>query len=124
MHYARVILSRHPAWLTRAIAGLMGVFLLLACLPGCKKQVKSEGHPPVPVTVLTVTPSDTPFVPEYVGQTQSSHQVEIRARVNGFLERRVYTEGSPVKAGQVMFRMDPKPFQAQLDAAQGALSQQ
>ena len=124
MHYARAILSRHPAWLTRTIAGLMGVFLVLACVPGCKKQVKSEGHPPVPVTVLTVTPSDTPFVPEYVGQTQSSHQVEIRARVNGFLERRVYTEGSPVKAGQVMFRMDPKPFQAQLDAAQGALSQQ
>jgi membrane fusion protein (multidrug efflux system) len=44
--------------------------------------------------------------------------------VNGFLDRRVYTEGSMVKAGDVMFQQDPKPFQAQLDAAQGALAEQ
>lgn len=124
MHYARKILSRHPASLAPIIAGLMGVFLIFACLSGCKKQVASEGRPPAPVTVLTITPSDTPFVPEFVGQTQSAHQVEIRARVSGFLEKRVYTEGSLVKAGQVLFTMDPKPFQAQLEAAQGALSEQ
>jgi membrane fusion protein (multidrug efflux system) len=50
--------------------------------------------------------------------------VQIRARVNGFLDKRVYTEGSMVKAGDVMFRQDPKPFQAQLDAARGALAEQ
>ncbi|MBN1548451.1 MAG: efflux RND transporter periplasmic adaptor subunit [Syntrophaceae bacterium] len=60
----------------------------------------------------------------FVGQTQSSHQVEIRARVNGFLNRRVYTEGALVKAEQVLFEMDPKPFQVQLDQAQAALVKQ
>jgi len=47
--------------------------------------------------------------------------VNIQARVSGFLDKRVYTEGSVVKAGQVLFRMDQKPFQAQLDAANAAL---
>jgi membrane fusion protein (multidrug efflux system) len=73
---------------------------------------------------MTVTPHDTPVSFEYVGQTESSHQVEIRARVSGFLDRRVYTEGSMVKAGQVMFQQDPKPFEAQLKAAEGALAEQ
>ena len=73
---------------------------------------------------MTVTPKDTPVSFEYVGQTQSSHQVQIRARVNGFLERRVYTEGSMVKAGDVMFVQDQRPFIAQLNAAEGALAEQ
>ena len=124
MYHVPAILSRHPAWLTRTALGLMGVILLLACVSGCKKQVASGRLPAAPVTVLAIKPADTPMVPEYVGQTVSSHQVEIRARVNGFLEKRVYTEGAPVKAGQVMFKMDFLPFKAQLDAAQGALSQQ
>jgi membrane fusion protein (multidrug efflux system) len=59
-----------------------------------------------------------------VGETQSSQQVEIRARVNGFLEQRTYTEGSLVKAGDVLFRMDQKPFQAALSAANAELAQQ
>ena len=61
---------------------------------------------------------------EFVGETQSSQQVEIRARVSGFLEQRLYTEGAMVKTGQVMFRMDQKPFKAALDAAQAELAQQ
>lgn len=77
---------------------------------------------PVEVTVVAVAPRDVPAVFEYVGQTQSSHQVNINARVSGFLERRVYTEGSIVKEGQVLFLMDKKPFQAQVDAAQAQLA--
>jgi membrane fusion protein (multidrug efflux system) len=50
--------------------------------------------------------------------------VVIMARVDGFLDKRVYTEGSMVKAGEVMFQQDPKPFKAQLDAAKGALAAQ
>jgi membrane fusion protein, multidrug efflux system len=74
--------------------------------------------------VMVVTPRDTPVVFEYVGQTQSSHQVQIVARVNGFLEHRVYTEGAIVKAGQVLFLQDQKPFRAALDAYKGALAEQ
>jgi membrane fusion protein, multidrug efflux system len=91
---------------------------------GCKKEAKTGALPPAQVTVIKVEPKDTPVVFEFVGQTKSSHQVEVRARINGFLDKRVYTEGAAVKAGDVMFKMDPKPFQAQLAAAQGALAQQ
>jgi membrane fusion protein (multidrug efflux system) len=58
----------------------------------------------------------------YVAQTQSSQAVNIQARVSGFLDKRTYVEGSVVKAGQVLFQMDQKPFQAQLDAQQAALA--
>jgi membrane fusion protein, multidrug efflux system len=94
-------------------------------LAGCEKhEAVPQARPPAEVTVLKVVPRDVPVRYEYVGQTESSRQVQIRARVDGFLDRRVYTEGSLVKTGDVMFQQDPKPFQAELDAAKGALGQQ
>ena len=66
---------------------------------------------PVEVTAVTVRAKDVPVSFEFVAQTQSSRQVNIQARVSGFLEKRVYTEGSIVKEGQVLFLMDAKPFQ-------------
>jgi len=108
----------HPAVIAAAV-------LLLVC--ACERQdEKRTGNAAreVDVAVMTVTARDTPVTTEFVGQTQSSRQVEIRARVDGFLDKRLYTEGGMVKAGEVMFRMDPKPFQAQLNAAQGALAAQ
>ena len=96
-----------------------------ALLAGCdKKAPVAAERPPVEVTVQKVAPRDAPVTYEFVGQTQSSHQVQIRARVAGFLDKRLYTEGTMVKAGQPMFQQDPKPFQAQLDAAKGALAEQ
>ena len=68
-----------------------------------------------------MTAQDVPVTTEYVAQTQSSQSVNIQARVSGFLDKRVYTEGSVVKAGQVLFQMDQKPFQAQVDAQQAAM---
>ena len=73
---------------------------------------------------MKIEAKDAPVTFEYVGITESSQQVEVRARVNGFLDDRLYTEGSIVQKGQVMFRMDAKPFEAQLDAARSALAQQ
>lgn len=98
---------------------------LATALTGCHKQApKPAERGPAEVSALTIEPRDTPVSFEYVGQTQSSRQVQIVARVNGFLERRLYTEGSVVKAGQVMFQQDPRPFQAQVDAAKAALAEQ
>ena len=98
---------------------------VLALVAGCSRHKQEAGEQgPLAVTAMKIVPADTPVSFEYVGQTQSSHQVQIRARVNGFLDRRVYTEGSMVKAGDVMFQQDPRPFQAQLDAALGALAEQ
>ena len=100
---------------------LAAVVLLSAC---GKDAPEVAQRPPVEVTVIKVEPKDTPVVPQFDGQTVSSRQVTIMARVDGFLDKRVYTEGSMIKAGEVMFLQDPKPFQAQLDAARGALAAQ
>jgi membrane fusion protein (multidrug efflux system) len=96
---------------------------------GCEKikmmkLKKLLGNPQLEVSVITVTPKDTPIVSEFIGQTESSHMVEIRARVQGFLDKQLYDEGSIVKAGQTMFVIDQKPFKANLQAANGQLAQQ
>lgn len=113
--------THHPASTRSLVLALAVAAGLAAC---GKHEAKPEARAPAEVAVLKVEPRDTPVTFEYVGQTQSSRQVQIVARVNGFLERRMYEEGSLVKAGQVMFRQDPKPFQAQVDAAQAALAEQ
>ena len=100
---------------------LLATALALALLAGCGKEVPKAAPAPVEVSVVTVQPRNIEISAEYIAQTQSSQSVNIQARVSGFLDKRVYTEGAPVKAGQVLFRMDQKPFQAQLDAANAAL---
>jgi membrane fusion protein (multidrug efflux system) len=92
-------------------------------LAGCGEPETIPPGPPE-VTVMTVESKDTPVTFELVGVMSSSQQVEVRARVDGFLDDRLYTEGDIVKQGQVMFKMDARPFQAQLDAAQSALAEQ
>ncbi len=73
---------------------------------------------------MEVAQRDTPVTFEFTAQTQSSREVEIRARVDGFLDKRTYTEGQQVHAGQTLFLMDAKPFQAVLQTAKGQLAQQ
>ena len=105
----------------RAATALLGIAVLLG---GCGKT-QAPAPPSAPeVTILTVEAKDTPVTFEFVGVTASSQQVEVRARVDGFLDERLYTEGSIVKQGQAMFRMDAKPFQAELHAAKAALAEQ
>jgi len=76
------------------------------------------------VTVMPIVQRDVPVFFEFVAQTQSSHLVNIQARVSGFLDKRLYTEGALVKEGEVLFQMDPKPFQVQLEQAKAALAKQ
>lgn len=98
------------------------VAVCVALIAGCGKEApKAAEKAPIAVTVLTVEPKDVPVTALYVAQTQSSQAVNIQARVSGFLDKRVYTEGAVVKTGQVLFRMDQKPFQAQVDAQNAAL---
>ena len=102
---------------------LPAVALALSLLAACSRpEPPPVNKGPIQVSVITVAARDVPAVFEYVAQTQSSRQVNIQARVDGFLEKRVYTEGSIVKAGQVLFLMDMKPFQAQVDAAKAQVS--
>jgi membrane fusion protein (multidrug efflux system) len=99
--------------------------VLLAAAAGCgKKEAQPQDRPPSDVSVVKVEARDVPISFQWVAQTQSSHEVEIRSRVVGFLDQRVYVEGSMVKAGDVLFLMDKKPFQAQVDDAAAALARQ
>jgi membrane fusion protein (multidrug efflux system) len=98
---------------------LVGIFILLSALGCGKKEEPKTAPPPQEVTVMTVTPITVPATMEFVAQATSSHQVEIVARVSGFLEKILYREGEVVKEGQVMFQMDQKPFQAQAAASKG-----
>jgi len=92
---------------------------------GCSGEAPSPAQRPAPqVTVVTVKPQGIPYIATFVAQTESSRQVDIVARVSGYLDRIDYREGELVKEGDVLFRIDPKPFQAQLDSAQGELKAQ
>jgi membrane fusion protein (multidrug efflux system) len=94
---------------------------MLLVLAGCGKPPEKPPPAPLDASIVTVRVQDVPVTAVYVAQTQSSQAVNIQARVSGFLDRRVYTEGSVVKKGQVLFLLDKKPFQAQVDGAAAAL---
>jgi membrane fusion protein (multidrug efflux system) len=97
-----------------------GLFLCaVALLLGACEKKEAPKPPPAEVTTVTLAAQTVPVSVQFVAQVESSHQVEILNRVNGFLDKILYKEGEVVKAGQVMFQIDPKPFRAQVAAAKG-----
>jgi membrane fusion protein (multidrug efflux system) len=97
---------------------------LAATLAACGDHKEAPAMGPSEVTVMRVEPRETPVSFEYTAQTESSQLVEIRTRISGFLDQRSYKEGSLVNAGQTLFQIDRKPFEAQLAAARGELAAQ
>ena len=104
----------------QALIRLVLALAIITLIAGCSKPPPPAAKPPAEVTTIVITPRDTPVTMEFVAQTESADQVNIQARVSGFLDKTMYVEGEPVKKGQVLFLMDQKPFQAQLDAALAA----
>ena len=98
------------------------VLVLAACGKSQQQAGGFHGFPPADVTVQTVEPQTFPVRFEYVGQTQGSKDVEVRARVTGIIEKRLYQEGSFVKAGQPLFIIDARQYQAQVNAANADLA--
>lgn len=107
-------------------------FALAALLSGCQRgeQAPGAGAPggqpammALPATVIDVEPKRVPIHFEVIGQTEGSKQVEVRARVSGILEKRLYTEGAPVRAGEPMFRIERAPFEIALAQAKAQLAQ-
>ncbi len=91
-------------------------------LGGCNQQ-KQAAPPPVPeVAVVTVQPQQVELTTELPGRTSAYLVAEIRPQVNGLIQKRLFKEGSDVKAGQVLYQIDPAPFQAALDHARAALA--
>jgi len=100
---------------TRTIAGLAILILLGTLAVGCKKEAAVSG--PTEVEVAEAMKQDVQVTKEWVGSTDGSVNAVIRAQVQGYLTERVYTEGQLVKKGQVLFRIDPRTFQAAVDQA-------
>ena len=92
-----------------------------AGLAGCGRSAPPA--PPAPeVLVVDVVARDVPVISEWLGTTEGFVDAEVRAQVSGYLISRDYQEGQVVKPGDLLFRIDPRPFQAALDQAQGQLA--
>ena len=108
--------------LRRRVLMPTGCLCIAFAVAACDRQAPPAPRAPVPVVVQQVEARTIPVVTSRVAQTESSRQVEVVARVSGFLEEITYREGGLVQAGDVMFQMDRKPFEAQLDMAQGEVA--
>ena len=106
--------------------GIAGVLLLYLVVPvlfvACGKKQVAAPPPPV-VQVIEVTSGNAARDTEIIGQLDSPQNVEIRARVEAFVEKVLFTEGIPVKEGDPLFLLDKKPFQERLAAANGRLAE-
>ncbi len=101
---------------------------LVLALAGCGGGDKPAGGPgagappPPEVAVLSVTLQDAPLTTELPGRVEASRVAQVRSRVTGIVLKREFREGSDVKAGQVLFRIDPAPYEAAVDSARATLA--
>jgi RND family efflux transporter MFP subunit len=102
---------------SRVAAAAIGCALAVACGPG-----EGGGPPPSEVGVATARVGSVPDRREYVGNVRAVVEVELRARVRGYLTEVLFHDGQRVEAGDVLFRIDPDPFQVALAEAKGGLA--
>ena len=100
-----------------ALTGLLAITVL-----GCSKK-EAPAPPPPDVKVATVLQKDVPIYVEAIGQTRGSTEIEVRARVEGFIQTIDFKEGNPVRKGQLLYTIDPSQYQASLAQAKGALAE-
>ena len=118
----RSILSRRKLLITTAI-GLVVVILGALILAGRSDKSAQAAPRPLEVEVVKVEQRDVPIYSEWIGTTDGMVNADIKAQVTGYLLRQDYREGSFVKKGQLLFELDPRPFQAALDQAAGQVAQ-
>lgn len=98
--------------------------LLTGALYGCSQRSEAQGPPPAaPVTVAVPLAERVVDWDDFTGRFEATSQVEVRARVGGFIQAVHFRDGDFVQRGQLLFTLDPRPAQAQLAAARAALSQ-
>ncbi len=109
---------------SRAWRGAAAFALLAAGTLAMTHPATSQGMPPPEVTVIEMKAGDVPLSFEYAGRISAFRHVEVRARVSGILLSRNYVEGEEVKEGDVLFRIDPAPYEAALARAEAQLQQE
>lgn len=123
-----------PFWFSSlfcpSVSGILHAFprillLFLLFLPlSCGKSQSPASPTAVEVTAVRIEPRNIPVVFSFIGQTESSRVIEIRTRVEGIIIERKFTEGDVVKKDSLLFRIDPRPLEAKLEKAKGALAQE
>jgi RND family efflux transporter MFP subunit len=104
--------------------GIVALLVTAACTTACTTKTSAAGPPPPPdVEVATVEQRDVPVYHEWIGTLDGMVNASIRAEVTGYLLSQDYAEGSFVRKGQLLFQIDPRPFNAALDQAKGQLAQ-
>jgi membrane fusion protein (multidrug efflux system) len=121
-HFLREIFMSSILHSSRIAASL----LLLSALAGCGDKPAAAsggaGRPAPEVAVVTIAPERLELSTELPGRLEAARTAQVRARVAGVVLQRVFREGSDVKAGDLLFRIDPAPFQAAFNSAQAALA--
>lgn len=122
-----------PRWSAKAAGGrariaVLGVLgLSIATLTGCQSGQAATGSAmamgPMPVSVVRVSRADVPIAGSWVGTLDGYVNAQIQPQVSGYLVQQEYREGSPVAKGEVLFQIDPRPFQAVVDQAKAQVAQ-
>ena len=108
---------------------LLIVIIMAASLAvsGCSTRASASNAPAAPpapeVSVITVAGEDTPIYAEYAAQTFARDMVEVRGRVDGYIEKRLFETGSDVKTGQPLYILDLRPYEADVQKLRGELLQ-
>ncbi|MBE2242728.1 MAG: efflux RND transporter periplasmic adaptor subunit [Burkholderiaceae bacterium] len=105
-----------------AFAALLLAASLAACSPEKSAPAGAGAPPPAEVGVVTVTPQVVGLAVELPGRLEATRVAQVRARVAGILQKRLFKEGSDVKAGQVLFQIDAAPYHAAYESAQAVLA--
>lgn len=125
----RRILSGHKS-VSRPLRLVLSCASFALLISGCGQERSDAAHvatpaaPALPAVVLQVAPQRVPIAVEAVGQIEGSKEVEVRARVSGLLQKRLYNEGALLRAGAPMFKIDPAPFEIALAQAQAQRAQE
>src|ERR1700759_4747727 len=108
-----------------------GLIVAALVLSGCKQEKAPplSAAPPPQVVVAAVEQRDVPIMREWIGQLDGSENVDVRARVHGYIQEIAFMEGTVVKAGGLLLRIDPRPFEAEVakeeaDVAQAVATQE
>lgn len=116
--------SVRRAWMFGFGALLLAAGTLFISACGRKEvSASTASPPPLPVSVIKIVPTDVPIANEWVGTMDGYVNAQIQPQASGYLVRQLYTEGSQVAKDQVLFEIDPRPFQAVLNQAEGQLGQ-
>ncbi len=113
----------HPKFLTTAVLYILASVLLF---PGCgnaPKEVRSAGAPPaVPVSVATAVQQSVPVEIHAIGTVEASKVVQVKSQIAGELMSVHFIEGSDIQKGDLLFEIDPRPYQEALRQAEGAVA--